>query len=117
MLRDQEEMKLEVLDSYFQGQQDGEMAGGQGSMFLGGAVTGILFGPFGYLGVLAVNPSPTSYHQQSFLKGKSDDYYYGFCEGLKGKQRSMFLRGNSLGWGVWIAIVLIASASASSSGY
>lgn len=105
-----EEKTEEKKDSYYQGKNDGEIAGGAENQMVAGGAAGCCVGPIGYLFIpmAATEPKP---EQIEKIKNKSIDYQQGYRDGYKGKKKSQFITGVTIGWGAWLALMLIALSS------
>ena len=106
----EEQVTAEKTGTYAGGKIDGEVIGGEGSMMLGGGAAGCLLGPIGYLFIPMAGSEPP-YYMMKDIEDKNDDYKLGFREGYKGKKKSQFIQGVTVGWLAWLAIVVLAVSS------
>lgn len=78
----------------------------------GHVILGVLFGPFAALGAAIANPTPQKGAKTAYMSKNQDlfnDPAYVNCYKRKAKGKNV---GNAfLGWGIWVGLVLIFSAS------
>jgi len=107
-----EEKEEKKGDTYYQGKKDGEIAGGAENQMIAGGGCGCLLGPIGYLFIPMAGGEPLPEKMQS-IKEKSEEYKQGYRDGYKGKKKSQFITGVSIGWAAWLATVLVVTMSGS----
>lgn len=107
-----EEKGEENKGTYYQGKKDGEIAGGAENQMVMGGAAGCCLGPIGYIFIPMAGTEPSP-EKMELIKQKSEEYKQGYRDGYKGKKKSQFITGVSIGWAAWIATVLIVTMSGS----
>ncbi len=97
-------------DTYYAGKKDGEIAGGAESQMVTGGAAGCCLGPIGYIFIPMAGTEPSSEKMES-IKDKSEEYKQGYRDGYKGKKKSSFMSGVTIGWLAWIATIVVVSVN------
>lgn len=103
-----EYMELAAQDpgSCLKGKED---AGAFHGKKVGHYFMGMLFGPFAMIGTLIANPTPEK-GKQTYVKSTNKDEFSNpeYLKCYKSKAKGQLIGMEALGWGTWIAIVLLS---------
>ncbi len=94
-------------DACLKGKQDAENYHGKAGLHM---VLGVLFGPFAVIGAAVSNPTPASGKETMFMSKNKDlfgDPEYLSC--YQKKARGMNVGNTAIGWGIWVAVVILSS--------
>ena len=112
----EKEKKEEKEGSYYEGKRDGEIAGGADNAMVTGGATGCCLGCLGYALVPMAEKEPP-YAMMKDIEHKSEDYKAGFRDGYKGKKKSQFITGVTIGWLTSLAILVIVYSNSEEEEY